>query len=70
MKLLKFVERNGPRSVVVKDESTLPKVGSGWVAAGTIDVQSGEPPRIGASADEILANIETHGFFMLGAKNA
>jgi len=70
MRFLRYKEDGGPRVVLVKDPASLPKVGKGWVAAGHMDMNPGDGPRIAANTDEIIASIEAHGFFMAGAPDA
>jgi len=65
MKLYKFKEKTGNRMALAieQDPDDLPS--GAWEAIGTIEVNKGDGPRIGADSDEILDAVEREGLFVL-----
>jgi hypothetical protein len=54
------------RVVVVEDSAKLPP--GTWAPRGSVDVNQGDGPRIGANSDDILAGIERDGYYEWPAK--
>jgi hypothetical protein len=65
MKFVKYVEEGGRRVAVASDPGKLPKVGRGWKEFGPIEIEATDGPRIGADSAEIIAAVESDGYFML-----
>ena len=64
MKLLKFTEAPGRRVALVADKTRLPATKGTWNAAGSMDIDAKDGPRIGAGSADIIAGVERDGFFV------
>ena len=62
MKLYKFTASPGTRIALTKDESGSNLPEGKWTPAGDMNVEATDPPRIGASSADILANIDKTGY--------
>jgi hypothetical protein len=66
MKLHKFNSTFGSRVALTKDKtgSNLPSGAANWKYVGTMDVDSTDGPRIGASSPDIISGIQKDGYFL------
>ncbi|MBP8230970.1 MAG: hypothetical protein KAY22_01560 [Rhizorhabdus sp.] len=63
MKLYKFTEQTGSRVALAAEQNPDLPAGA-WRAAGTIEINRGDGPRIGAGSDEIMDGIDREGVFV------
>lgn len=69
MILYRFFKPYGWRMALTPDQTgaNLPAEKTPWMVGGQVDVNRNEhPPRIGASADQILDAIDKDGIFLMG----
>ena len=62
MRLYKFTSSPGTLAALTKDESGANLPQGNWTPAGEMNIESNDPPRIGASSAEILADMDKAGY--------